>query len=45
MEKGRKNENTREEKSREGVEMTRNMRKKKRGEKTESNGREKVFYL
>jgi len=35
----------RREKSRERMEMTRDERKKKRGEWTESDGEKKVFYL
>ena len=35
----------REEKSREGMETTGNMGKKKRGEETKSDGREKVFWM
>jgi len=43
MEKGRRNESIGREKSRERVETTRNVGKKKRGEQTESDGRKKVF--
>ena len=35
----------REEKSRERVEMTGNVGKKERGEQTESDGREKMFWV
>ena len=45
MEKSRRNENMRGEKSRERIEATRNMGKKKRREETESNRRKKMFCL
>ena len=45
MEKSRGDENKRRKKSREGVETTRDVRKKKRREYIENNGEEKVFCL
>ena len=45
MEKDRRNESIRAEKSRERMEMTGDEIKKKRGEQTESDREKKVFYL
>jgi len=45
MEKSRKDEDKRREKSKEGVETTRNIGKKKRREQVKSNRRKKIFCL
>ena len=45
MKKSRRNKDTKGEKSRERVEAPGNKRKKKRGEQTESNGENKVFWV